>query len=111
MRIPPYVHSPVYADGKIPRVFARENPWAWSTQRGFERVSHSRIESLTSLEQDLKFIIPGLKARLSFSFDRFAANSVVRAKTPDYFSTATARDANGKLIISNTYHGEQYGLR
>ncbi len=108
MRIPPYVHPPVYADGKIPRVFARENPWAWSTQRGFERVSHSRIESLTSLEQDLKFITPGLKARLSFSFDRFSANWVVRAKTPDYFSTATARDANGKLIISNTHHGEQY---
>ncbi|MFV0268682.1 MAG: SusC/RagA family TonB-linked outer membrane protein, partial [Draconibacterium sp.] len=33
MRIPPYVHPPIYADGKIPRVFAKENPWAWATQR------------------------------------------------------------------------------
>src|SRR5690554_790979 len=65
MRIPPYVHPPMYADGKIPRVFAKENPWAWSTQRGYEKLNHSKIESLTSIEQDLKSVTPGMRAKLT----------------------------------------------
>lgn len=108
MRIPPYVHPPVYADGRIPRVFAKENPWAWSTQRGFEKMNHSKIEALTSIEQDLKFITPGLKAKLTFAFDKFSGNSVTRAKTPDYYNPATSRDAQGNLITTISHHGEQF---
>lgn len=108
MRIPPYVHPPVYADGRIPRVFAKENPWAWSTQRGFEKMNHSKIEALTSVEQDLKFITPGFKAKLTFAFDKFSGNSVTRAKTPDYYNPATSRDAQGKLITTIAHHGEQF---
>ncbi|MDD3909533.1 MAG: SusC/RagA family TonB-linked outer membrane protein, partial [Proteiniphilum sp.] len=108
MRIPPYVHPPVYADGRIARVFAKENPWAWSTQRGFEKMNHSKIEALTSIEQDLKFITPGLKAKLTFAFDKFSGNSVTRAKTPDYYNPATSRDAQGNLITTISHHGEQF---
>ena len=32
MRVPPYVHPAIYADGRIPRVNYKENPWAWATQ-------------------------------------------------------------------------------
>lgn len=108
MRIPPYVHPPMYADGKIPRVFAKENPWAWATQRGYEKMNHSKIEALTSVEQDLKFITEGLKAKLTFAFDKFSGNSVTRAKTPDYYNPASARDANGNLITTISHHGEQF---
>ena len=108
MRIPPYVHPPVYADGKIPRVFARENPWAWSTQRGYEKINHSKIEALTAIEQDLKFITSGLKAKLTFAFDKFSGNSVVRSKTPDYYNPASGRDAKGNLITTIAHHGAQF---
>lgn len=108
MRIPPYVHPPIYADGRIPRVFAKENPWAWSTQRGFEKMNNSKIEALTSIEQDLKFLTPGLKAKLTFAFDKFSGNSVTRAKTPDYYNPATSRDAEGNLITTISHHGEQF---
>lgn len=108
MRIPPYVHPPIYADGKIPRVFAKENPWAWATQRGFEKINHSKIEALTSIEQDLKFITPGMSAKLSFAFDKFAGNTVTRAKTPDYYAPASARDENGNIITTISHHGEQF---
>lgn len=108
MRIPPYVHPPIYADGRIPRVFAKENPWAWATQRGFEKTNHSKIESLTSIEQDLGFITDGLSAKLTFSFDKFAGNRVTRGKTPDYYFPATSRDAQGNLITSIAHHGEQF---
>ena len=108
MRIPPYEHPPVYADGRIPRVFAKENPWAWTTQRGYEKVNNSKIESLTSIEQDLKMITPGLKAKLSFSFDKFFANSVTRSKNPDYYHPASGRDENGDIITTISSHGEQF---
>ncbi len=108
MRIPPYLHPPIYADGKIPRVFAKENPWAWATQRGFEKLNNSKIEALTSIEQDLKFLTPGLSMKLSFAFDKFSGNSVNRAKTPDYYNPASARDENGNLITTISHHGEQF---
>jgi TonB-linked SusC/RagA family outer membrane protein len=108
MRIPPYVHPPIYADGRIPRVFAKENPWAWATQRGFEKINHSKIEALTAIEQDLKFITSGLRAKLSFAFDKFSGNVVTRAKTPDYYNPASARDANGNIITTISHHGEQF---
>lgn len=108
MRIPPYIHPPVYADGRIPRVFAKENPWAWATQRGYEKMNNSKIEALTSIEQDLNVITEGLKVKATFAFDRFSGNSVTRAKTPDYYSPATARDADGNIITEVTFNGQQF---
>ena len=100
MRVPPYVHPAIYADGRIPRVNYKENPWAWATQRGYEKMNHNKIESLTSLEQDLKFITPGLKAKVTFSFDKFSANSVTRSKIPFYYNPATSRDENGEIVTT-----------
>lgn len=108
MRIPPFMHPPIYADGKIPRIFAKENPWAWTTQRGYEKMNHSKIEALTAIEQDLKFITFGLKAKLTFAFDKFSGNSVVRSKTPDYYNPASGRDAKGNLITTIAHHGAQF---
>lgn len=108
MRIPPYLHPPIYADGRIPKVFAKENPWAWATQRGFEKVNHSKIEALTAIEQDLSVVTPGLAAKVTFAFDRFSGNSVTRSKTPDYYNPASGRDVNGNLITTIAHHGQQF---
>lgn len=105
---PPYVHPAFYKSGQIPRIPFRENPWAFATQRGYENWYHQGIESSTTLEQDLKFIIKGLKARLLFAFDKFAANSVIRFKNPDYYAPASGRDASGNLILNLTSNGEQF---
>ncbi len=107
-RIPPYVHPPVYNNGYIPLVYAKQNPWAFSTQRGYAKWNHSKIESLISLKQDLKFITPGLSAKVAYSFDKFMANSVSRAKTPDYYNPATVRDENGDLVLVLSHHGEEF---
>jgi TonB-linked SusC/RagA family outer membrane protein len=107
-RIPPYVHPPIYSNGQIPSIPFKVNPWAWVTQRGFEKVNHSNIESATVLEQDLKFITPGLNAKLTFSFDKFSGNSVLRSKDPDYYNVASGRDENGNLITTILSHGQQF---
>lgn len=108
MRIPPYIHPAIYADGKIPRIINKTNPWASLTQRGYERLNHSNIEALTSIEQDLKFVTPGLRLKLTYAFDKFSANSVTRAKNPDYYNPATGRDYEGNLITSIQANGEDF---
>ncbi|MFD1166509.1 SusC/RagA family TonB-linked outer membrane protein [Sphingobacterium daejeonense] len=106
--IPPYVHPTIYSSGEIPRTPERTNPWALATQRGYERISASKLESLFSLEQDLTFFLPGLKARGLFSFDRYSNTSVVRSKDPDYFNPAIGRDENGNLQLVIDKYGQDF---
>lgn len=102
--IPPFVHPTVYSSGEIPRTPQRTNPWALATQRGYERFSASKLESLFSMEQDFGFFLPGLKARGLFSFDRYSGTSVNRSKDPDYYNPAVGRDAAGNLdLVIDTY--------
>lgn len=107
-RIPPYIHPPQYSTGEIPRINFRENPWAWATQRGYEKWNHSSLQSLTSVEQDLKVITPGLKAKMTFAFDKYYANSVTRSKTPDYYLPTSGRDENGNLKLEIASHGQEF---
>jgi len=106
--IPPYVHPAIYSTGEIPRTSGRSNPWAMATQTGYERSSASKIESLFSVEQDLKFIVPGLKAKALFSFDRYSNNSVKRSKNPDYYNPAVGRDADGNLQLVIASYGQSF---
>ena len=96
---PPFVHPAIYSDGTIPIASAyRANPWALGTQNGYYRGTKSKLESLFSLEQNLKMITPGLKMKLTFAFDTFNENFVTRGKTPDYYSVAKTRDDEGNLV-------------
>src|SRR5665648_886308 len=106
--IPPYVHPAIYSTGEIPRTPERSNPWAMATQSGYERSSASKIESLFSFEQDLKFLVPGLKAKALFSFDRYSNNSVTRSKSPDYYNPAVGRDADGNLQLVIASYGQSF---
>ncbi len=106
---PPFVHPAIYSDGTIPIASVyRSNPWALSTQNGYYRSTKSKLESLFSLEQNLKMITPGLKAKLIFAFDTFSENSLSRSKTPDYYSTANMRDDEGNLVHSIISYGQEF---
>lgn len=107
-RIPPFIHPPQYSTGELPRIAFRENPWAFTTQRGYEKWNHYTLQSLTSVEQDLEAFTPGLKAKLTFAFDKFSANSVSRSKTPDYYTPASGRDEEGNLILEINHHGQEF---
>lgn len=105
---PPYVHPTRYSSGEIPRVKNRQNPWALATQTGYENYSASKIESLFSIEQDLKFWLPGLKVKGIFSFDRYSANSIYRTKSPDYYNPATGRKPDGTLDLTIADYGQVF---
>jgi TonB-linked SusC/RagA family outer membrane protein len=104
-RVPPTIPV-VYNDGKIP--YDRENPWMTATQRGYERNTKSKIESLFSVEQNLKMLLPGLKAKVSFSFDNYSNASVKREKDPDRYNIATGRTDEGDLITTLGNPGQEF---
>ena len=106
---PPFVHPAIYSDGTIPLASAnRYNPWAMSTQNGYYRSTSGKIESLFAIEQDLKFITPGLRAKVTFSYDYYSQTYVTRGKTPDYYSTASSRDDEGNLVHSILKYGSEF---
>jgi TonB-linked SusC/RagA family outer membrane protein len=104
-RTPPIVPV-IYQDGKIPH--DRENPWMDATQKGYERNTKSKIESLFSVEQNLKMVLPGLRAKVSFSFDNYSNASVQRSKTPDLYSVSAARTDEGELITALKQAGQEF---
>jgi TonB-linked SusC/RagA family outer membrane protein len=94
----PFAHPAVYSDGTIPRNNQRSNPWALTTQSGYTNRSSSKLESLFSVEQNLKMLLPGLKAKVTFSFDTWNSGHVERKKIPTYYAPSTGRDIAGNLI-------------
>ena len=103
----PHAFPAQYSSGQIPTT-EEPNVWAWATQSGYKRKSDSKIETLFSVEQDLKFLLPGLKVKGTFSFDRFSSGTVSRGKTPDYYVPATGRDDEGNLIIASKSNGTNF---
>lgn len=98
---PPHLIPITYDDGRIPVPLEGKNPWALLTQTGFQREAKSKLESLFAIEQDLKFILPGLKIKGLFSFDYYSLNKVTRPGTPFYYTAAEKRDpVTGELIFS-----------
>ena len=57
----PFIHPARYSDGAIPLISNRANPWRTVTQQGYDFTTSSKIQTLFSVEQDLKMITPGLK--------------------------------------------------
>ena len=105
---PPYVYPTRYSSGEIPKEKSRSNPWAMATQEGFTTYSQSKIESLFSLEQDLKFLLSGLKIKGIFSFDRWAKSGVKRSKKPFYYAPAQMRDSDGNLMLGTPEDGQEF---
>ena len=105
----PFAHPAIYSDGTIPRASNfRSNPWAMATQNGYYRSGRSKLESLFSVEQNLKMLTPGLKAKITFAFDTYNATYVTRDKEPDYYSVAKSRDDEGNLVHSILSYGSEF---
>ncbi len=95
----PFAFPAQYSTGELPQN-EEGNPWAMASQVGFQGTSASKIESLFSLEQDFRFITKGLKAKVTFSFDRYSTGTISRSKTPQYYGAASGRTEEGKLILA-----------
>ncbi len=105
---PSFVHPPIYDNGAIPIRSGRNNPWAEQTQKGYSRVTDSKLETLVTLDQKLDFITEGLSANVKFAFDNYQSKTLTRSKTPDYYNVATTRDENGELILEISSYGQEF---
>lgn len=106
---PPYVFPNQYSDGALPiRTTQDYNPWAKSTQQGYGRYVTTKLESLFSIEQDLKMLLPGLKAKFTFSFDSYNYNKMERKRKVEYSSVAIGRDDEGNLKHDVLVTGEDF---
>lgn len=103
----PFVYPARYSDGSIPVAASRSNPWAEVTQGGYDLTTSSKIETLFSVEQNLKFITPGLKAKGIFSFDRWNSSTRGRTANTQRVYPATGRDAEGNLIYDVASTGDE----
>ncbi len=103
----PFVHPTRYSDGTIPVAPDRLNPWAMATQQGYKNENASQIQSLFSLEQNLRMITDGLKVKLTFSFDSYAEGKVTRGMNPTYYNVATGRDIEGDLQHTILKYGDE----
>lgn len=114
----PFVHPARYSDGAIPLISNRANPWREVTQGGYAFRTSSKIQTLFSVEQDLKMLTPGLKAKALFSFDRWNQSERGRTSNTGTVYPATGRDEEGNLIYvqgqtgdesMGSYSGGEYG--
>lgn len=103
----PFVHPIRYSDGAIPVVSNGHNPWATVTQQGYDFMTSSKIQTLFSLEQDLKMILPGLKIKGLFSFDRWNRSTRGRVSKRATVYPATGRDEHGNLIYTQGTVGDE----
>lgn len=104
----PNVHPARYSDGTIPIVNARVNPWASLTQVGFKENVATELQTLIAVEQNLKMITPGLKAKVTFSFDSYSVSSRDRSAACDYYAVAKSRDEEGNLIHNLITEGRDF---
>lgn len=103
----PFVHPARYSDGSIPRGTNRANPWRTVTQQGYEFFTSSKIQTLFSVEQDLKQLTPGLKAKGIFSFDRWNRSKRGRTSNSPTVYPATGRDEEGNLVYTQYDVGDE----
>ena len=102
----PFIHPARYSDGAIPLISNRANPWRTVTQQGYDFTTSSKIQTLFSVEQDLKMFTPGLKAKALFSFDRWNRSRRSRTAKPATVFPATGRDEEGNLIYTQFETGD-----
>lgn len=94
------IATPVkYKDGKWAAQGSNNqvNPWLLVTQMGYTENWNNKIQTNINLEQDLKFVTPGLKFYGRFGYDTNTHNSKAHLKWPDMWKAQNKRNSFGEL--------------
>jgi TonB-linked SusC/RagA family outer membrane protein len=93
----------IYSNGYLPtygREFSSISPEVVLNNTGYITRWENKAETNITLEQNLKFITPGLRFIGTFSFDTESSTDVTRSKIPELWYAGLARDAEGKLVLN-----------
>ncbi len=87
-----------------PQQGSGHNPYNALYNSGYNEVFKNSTQASVSLKQDLKDIVEGLTARVTYSWDAWNYNNIKRYKEVPQF-IAQGRDENGNLILNQAYVG------
>jgi TonB-linked SusC/RagA family outer membrane protein len=96
------IRTPIlYSNGYVPSIGTgnQTNPWVMSTQTGYNENWINTVQTNITVEQDFKFITPGLNMRGIVGYDIANSNDIQRRKWPEQWLAGRGRDANGDLIF------------
>lgn len=109
LHTPSYLFPAIYSDGTLASYEKQadsnnRNPYNMLYNQGYRQEWGVKIQSNIKLEQDLKFITPGLSVRGSVSFDYDGSSATLRDYWPSLYH-ASGRDAEGNLVFTTTSSG------
>lgn len=91
----------MYSNGYVPAYGggSQSSPWVLATQTGYIENWKNSIQTNITLEQDFKFITPGLKFIGRFGYDTYNDNYIRRVKWPAQWRAEKLRDSDGNVVF------------
>ncbi len=89
-------------DGKLAGRDGLNNPYNMLTQRGYAQTMENALRANLSIDQDLKFITEGLKAKITYAYD-FNTKATDSRKRGISFYEPISRDEDGELVTQEWY--------
>ncbi|MDE5941324.1 MAG: TonB-dependent receptor [Muribaculaceae bacterium] len=94
----------MYSNGYVPMVNMnrddlRTNPWVMTTQTGYKQEWNNNLQNNLSLEQDLKFVTPGLKFTGRLGYDTYNYNWINHLQQPDRWYANGRDKETGEIIF------------
>jgi TonB-linked SusC/RagA family outer membrane protein len=88
-----------YSTGEEPSVNGVQTPEYYMTKTGYQKLWQNKMETNIRIEQDLDFLLKGLKFTGTFAFDTYNSNNIKRTKHPELWEAQKYRDSDGNLIL------------
>lgn len=94
----------LYSNGYVPMINMgrddnRTNPWVMTTQTGYKTWWNNNLQNNISLEQDLKFVTPGLRFTGRFGYDTYNENSIYHLQQPERWYANGRDKVTGEIIF------------
>ncbi|QNN40547.1 SusC/RagA family TonB-linked outer membrane protein [Pedobacter roseus] len=96
----PYSNHPLFGNAVSPTGALYMNPYA-EMVKGYQDKNASTLQTQIEIKQDLKFITPGLTARLMSYARRYSYFDISRAYNPFYYSATEQPDKSIGLTLIN----------
>ena len=98
----------MYSNGYVPMINMnrdefRTNPWVMTTQTGYRQEWNNNIQNNLSIDQDLKFVTPGLKFSFRFGYDTYNYNYINHLQAPDRWYVNGRDNVTGELIFDKIF--------
>ena len=99
----------LYSNGYVPKTNLKRdddrdlNPWVQATQTGYYQEWNNNLQNNVTLEQDLRFVTPGLRFTGRFGYDTYNFNRINHFQTPESYYHQGRDKETGEIIFDRTH--------